>query len=237
MTIQLRPIKPRRISDQVFDQLRELIFRGELKPGQRIMAERKLCEVMGVSRTSVRDAINRLVTLGLLEHKQGQGTYVRSLVNSSNNPVALAMESENASLEDLLEVRMGIECSAAAYAANRAEPEDIRLIEISLEELKTEFESGRLGTQADVAFHMAIAYATKNPVQVNIMKNLYDFLFHGIRENLAQLYEKPGNIEKICEQHLSIFNTIADHDPDEAYRAMRTHIQFVLDFLAEGYQR
>lgn len=236
MNIPLKPIKPRRISDQVFDQLRELIFRGELKPGHKIMTERELCEALGVSRTSVRDAINRLVTLGLLEPKQGQGTYVRTLVHSRNNPVALAMESENASLEDLLEVRMGLECNAAANAAARAGKEDINLIEISLEEIKAEVESGRLGTQADVSFHMAIAYATKNPVQVNIMKNLYDFLFHGIRENLAQLWEKPGNIEKIYQQHLAIFSSIRGQDPDGAYRSMKDHIQFVLDFLAKSRQ-
>ena len=236
MKISLKPIKPKRISDQVFDQLRELIFRGELEPGQRILSERELCEALGVSRTSVRDAINRLVALGLLENKQGQGTFVRTLVNSRNNPVAIAMESEDASLEDLLEVRMGLECTAAAYAAARAQKEDIKLIEISLEEIKAEVESGRLGTQADVAFHMAIAYATKNPVQVNIMKNLYDFLFHGIRENLAQLWEKPGNIEKIYQQHLSVFNAIRDHDAESAFQSMKTHIQFVLDFLAENRQ-
>ena len=100
------------------------------------MSERQLSKALGVSRTSVRDAINRLVALGLLEHKQGQGTFVRTLVNSHNNPVAIAMESEGASLEDLLEVRMGLECNAAANAAARARNEDVRLIEISLEEIK-----------------------------------------------------------------------------------------------------
>ena len=83
---------------------------------------------------------------------------------------------------------------------------------------------------------MAIAFATKNPVQVNIMKNLYDFLFHGIRENLAQLWEKPGNIEKIYQQHLSIFKSIRDQDREGAFHSMKTHIQFVLDFLAESRQ-
>lgn len=234
MFMPLKPIKPRRISDQVFDQLRELIFRGEFKPGQKIMPERELGEAMGVSRTSVRDAINRLAALGLLEHKQGQGTYVRTLMHSRSNPMAIAMESEDASLEDLLEVRMGLECNAAANAAERAGKKDIQLIEISLEEIKAEVHSGRLGTQADVAFHMAVAYATKNPVQVSIMKNLYDFLFHGIRENLAQLWEKPGNIENIYQQHLAVFRAVRDHDRSGAFRAMQKHIQFVLDFLAES---
>ena len=78
MPHKLKPIKPKRISDQVFDQLRELIFRGEFKTGEKILTERELAEAFGVSRTSVRDAINKLVVMGLLEQRQGQGTFVRS---------------------------------------------------------------------------------------------------------------------------------------------------------------
>jgi GntR family transcriptional repressor for pyruvate dehydrogenase complex len=73
MTIRLKPISPKRISDQVFDQLRELIFRGDYRPGQKIMTERELAAALNVSRNSVREAINKLVTLRFLEHRQGQG--------------------------------------------------------------------------------------------------------------------------------------------------------------------
>ena len=88
MTIPLEPIKPKRISDQVFDQLRELIFRGELKPGDKVMPERELSAVLNVSRTSVREAINKLAVMGLLEQKQGQGTFVRNLGSMENNLLA-----------------------------------------------------------------------------------------------------------------------------------------------------
>ncbi|MCP4691263.1 MAG: FadR family transcriptional regulator, partial [Desulfobacterales bacterium] len=116
-TPSLKPIKPKRISDQVFDQLRELIFRGEFKPGEKITTERGLAEAMGVSRTSIRDAINKLVAMGLLEQRQGQGTFVRLPDAKSKNPLALAMEEVDATLLDLLEVRMGLECNSAGLAA------------------------------------------------------------------------------------------------------------------------
>ena len=77
MKTGLKPVRVKRVSDQVFEQLRDLIFRGELRPGQKIMPERDLGEALGVSRTTVRNAINKLVTLGYLAHKQGQGTFVR----------------------------------------------------------------------------------------------------------------------------------------------------------------
>jgi len=231
MPLPLKPIKPKRISDQVFEQLRELIFRGEMKPGQQVMPERELADALGVSRTSVRDAINKLVVMGLLEQKQGQGTFVRSPDSLQRSPLAVAMEAQDATLEDLLEVRMGLECNAAFMAAGRAVEKDILFLERSVARMRKEVDSGGLGTEADVSFHMAISYATKNPLQVFLMKNFYDFLFVGIKENLSHLYEDPKNIDKIIEQHTEIFNTIRDHNPDRAFDAMKRHIDFVLNFF------
>jgi len=231
MTLPLKPIKPKRISDQVFEQLRELIFRGEMKPGQQIMPERELADALGVSRTSVRDAINKLVVMGPLKQKQGQGTFVRSPNALEKNPLAVAMENQNATLEDLLEVRMGLECNAASLAASRAVEKDIHFLERSIHQMRKEVDSGRLGTEADVSFHMAISYATKNPLQVFLMKNFYDFLFVGIKENLSHLYEDPKNIDEIIKQHTKIFDTIRDHNPEKAFNAMKRHINFVLKFF------
>jgi GntR family transcriptional repressor for pyruvate dehydrogenase complex len=231
MPPKLKPIRPKRISDQVFDQLRELIFRGEFKAGEQILTERELAEAFGVSRTSVRDAINKLVVMGLLEQKQGQGTFVRSPDAKEQSILATMVESQDASITDLLEVRMGLECNAAAMAASRAVEKDLQFMEKSIEEMHKEVASGRLGTEADVSFHMAICYATKNPLQVFIMKNFYDFLFTGIKVNLEGLYQVPGNIDTILDQHKTIFQTIRDHDPEAAYRAMKRHIDFVYAFF------
>lgn len=233
MNTPLKPIKPKRISDQVLEQLRELIFRSEFKPGQQIPPERELAEALKVSRTSVRDAIGKLVAMGLLEQHQGQGTFVREPEPTDKHPLAVAMETQNASLEDLLEVRMGLECNAASLAAVRAEESDLQFIEKSLEEMRKEVAAGRLGTEADVSFHMAVTYATKNPLQVYLMRSFYDYLFVGIKENLAYLYEEPSNIEKIIAQHTSVFQAIRDHDPERAFDTMRSHIDFVLDFFSK----
>ncbi len=231
MAIALQPIKPKKISDQVFEQIRELIFRGQLKAGQQVMPERELAEALDVSRTTVRNAINKLVVLGLLEHKQGQGTFVRFPDTRPGNPVAAAMEVEEATISDLLEVRMGLECNAAALAAQRASERDLQFMETSLEEIRIEVNSGRLGTEADTAFHMALAYATKNPVHVYLMKNFYDFLFVGIKKNLSHLYEAPENIDQILRQHSEIITAIKQKDPQKASMAMRRHIQFVQEFF------
>ncbi|MBU1342069.1 MAG: FadR family transcriptional regulator [Proteobacteria bacterium] len=231
MTLSIKPIKPKRISDLVFDQIRELIFRGKLKPGEKMMTERELAELMNVSRTTVRDAIQRLVAIGLIVQKHGQGTFVGTYDAGPKNPIIKAIEDQDTTLEDLLEVRMGLECNAAALAALRADETDINAMRQCIEEMEKEIRSNRLGTEADASFHMAIAYASKNPLHILIMRNFHDYLLHGIRENLSSLYKKPENIEIILKQHRNILDVITSRDPEKAYTAMQNHISFVLDFF------
>ena len=78
---------------------------------------------------------------------------------------------------------------------------------------------------------MAIAFATKNTVQVYLMKSFYDLLHFGIKENLQYLWEDPANLPVIQQQHTAIFEAIKGHDPEAAYAAMQRHITFVLDFV------
>ena len=233
MTHSIKAIKPKRISDQVFDQIRELIFRGTLKPGEKLMTERDMAQAMEVSRTTVRDAIQRLVAMGLIVQKQGQGTFVKTYDPGLENPLAKAVRAQNASINDLLEVRMGLECNAASLAALRADESDITAMSQSVEEMHQEVGSGRLGTQADTSFHMAVAYATKNPLHILIMRDFYDYLFHGIRENLTSLYKTPGNIEKILKQHRDILAAITERNAENAFVAMKIHINFVMDHFKE----
>ncbi|MFZ0052531.1 MAG: FadR/GntR family transcriptional regulator [Desulfobaccales bacterium] len=232
MNILLKPIKVIRVSDQAFEQIRDLVFRGQLKPGDRLMPERELAQTLSVSRPTVREAIRRLVTMGLLEQQQGAGTFVRSLnAQREHNPLAALIEGHDATLEELLEVRMGLEGQAALLAAQRATAEDLQVMEKALAAMQAEHHAGRLGIDDDVSFHMALAYATKNPVQVYIMKNFYDLLHHGIKENLQALWEEPASLPIIARQHREIFEAIKDHDPEGAYQAMKRHISFVLDFV------
>ncbi len=230
----LKPIRPKRMSDQVFEQLKDLIFRGHLKPGERLMTERELAQNLGVSRPTVREAIHKLVAVQLLEHRQGQGTFVNvPKAEADGNPLAAIINVQDVSLMDLLEVRAGLEGNAVALAARRATDEDVREIEKSVQDMAAAVGSGNLGSDADIAFHMAIAFATQNTVQIHIMKSLYDLLFYGIRENLQHLYTEPNNLDKVLQQHTDILNAIRQRNPDEAYAAMKRHISFVQDHFKD----
>jgi GntR family transcriptional repressor for pyruvate dehydrogenase complex len=231
MNLRLKPINPRRISDQVFDQLRELIFCGDFQPGEKIMTERELAKALNVSRNSVREAINKLVTLRFLEQRQGQGTFVRSMEEVVKIPLATIMKTQDASLIDLMEMRLGIECNAASLAAQRANPVDLEAIEKAIGEMDADTRSGGLGTEGDLSFHMAIAMATKNPLQVYIMKNVSEFLHVGIRENLLHLYQEPDNIVEILRQHQAIYQAIRSGDAEAAFKTMNDHINYVIRFF------
>ncbi|MBI4776281.1 MAG: FadR family transcriptional regulator [Deltaproteobacteria bacterium] len=226
-------IKTRRISDQVFEQLRDLIFRGQLKPGDQILPERELAKVMGVSRPTIREAIRKLVDRDLVKHRQGQGTFVCSPdAGLSTNPFKVAIDGIEATPLDLMEVRLGLECNSAMLAAARATEEDIALIEKGCAEMRAGTDEGGVPFDEDTQFHMRIAYAGKNPVQIHVAKYLQDFLRLSIKANLLRLFESPANVEAVLSQHENILEAIRQHDTLGAFHAMHRHIAFVIDFLS-----
>jgi GntR family transcriptional repressor for pyruvate dehydrogenase complex len=230
--MNIKPIRPKRISDQVFEQIRELIYKGIFKPGQQIPPERELAISMAVSRTSVRNAINKLVTLGLLEHRQGQGTFVSSPEGHRGNVLAIAMATEDATLDDLLEVRMGLECNAAYLAAKRANDNDLLAMQKSLAEMENDMSTDeKIGSESDAAFHMAVIFATKNPVLIHLMRNFYDFLFIGIKKNLSHMYENRDALMAVLGHHKAMLDHIRNRQPEKAHEAMREHILYVQEFF------
>jgi len=136
-------------------------------------------------------------------------------------------------LLDLLDVRLALECHAASLAAQRASGEDIDLLFTHNNEMRSKISQGELGLSEDLRFHMCLAYATKNPVQIHLMKNLYEFLHFGIEESLKALYRDPKHLQIILEQHQAVAEAIRLHDSQAAAEAMRKHISFLMDFSNE----
>jgi GntR family transcriptional repressor for pyruvate dehydrogenase complex len=231
MNRRLKPVKPKLVSDQVFDQLRELIYRGAIKPGEKLLTEREMARKMNVSRVTVRTALQRLISMGLVTQKQGKGTFVRDYSDELKNPLAEALGFRDVPLEKLLEIRLPLECNAAALAAKRADEADMKAIEHSFKEMVFEHSQGRLGSQADASFHMAIAYASKNPLHIMIIREFYDYIFHGIKETLESVYRDTDNIRKIMDQHEQILKSIKQRFSENASNAMKDHMLFLMNFV------
>ena len=231
MTTLFKPIRPKKLSEEIFEQIKSLITDGQLKPGEKIPSEREMATLLGVSRPSVREAIMKLEAMGLLESRQGGGTYVRSLADGTLAPLAAMVEDNPKLLEELLEVRMGMECWSAYLAATRATEEEIKEIGDCVEEMARQAKSGGWSSEVDTRFHYAITTATHNTMQLHVLNTIHGLFLATIEVALTKLYSQPEYIEVLLSQHRAIYKTIAQKDGDGARRAMAEHLEWVQAIL------
>jgi GntR family transcriptional repressor for pyruvate dehydrogenase complex len=230
----LKPVKHRNISDQVYEQLRDMIYQGELGPGDRLESERDLAALFRVGRPTVRNAIQRLTDQGLVESRRGVGTFVREQGRSiETSPLLQVLNNENFTIADFLEVRMALESKSAELAAQRATDEDIRRIKERIERMAGERAGQKVRIGTDISFHMNIAYASKNIVQIHLMKSLYDVQAYAMTYSYSSLLESQGIDDIIDGQHNRIFESIRSHNAESAARAMEEHISTLLNICRE----
>jgi len=219
-----KSIKHVKVSEEVADQIKRLIVDGKLKPGDRLPPERELIKQFGVSRPSLREALNSLVTLGLLEVRQAKRTFVRSVASKLiEDPLALLLKADSQKIFDLIEVRKAIETWAAYQAAQKASKEDFQQLDTIINEMQKAFEEGRSWEKQDADFHLAIAKATHNTIHMHIMSGIYDLL----RESVGRVFRDRAKIKKLLDQHHRIFNAIKNHSPDKARERTLEHLNYV----------
>src|SRR5690554_8196376 len=235
-----QPIAPKRLADTIVEQLETMILEGALKPGQRLPPERVLAEQFGVSRPSLREAVQRLAAKGLLTSRQGGGNFVtESLGSSFSDPLVLLLENRPEAHRDLLEFRRTLEADCAYYAAQRATEVDQELLTRAWQELDNCYRSPseenieREGA-ADAGFHMAIAEASHNVVLLHTMRNLFSLLKSGIVTNIGGMYSKNAETRQgLIEQHQKLYRAIVEHRTDDARQIASEHIEFVQHAITE----
>jgi len=184
--------------DATVAQLRERITSGEWAVGTRIPPEPALVELLGVGRNTVREAVQSLVHAGLVERRQGSGTYVLS---ASELAVSMGRQIADARQRDVVEVRRSLEVEAARLAARRRTTADVAAI-TSLRDKRAEaYRSGALDrmVSADLALHRAIARAARNPVLLSLYENLIDAITDNIRFNFAQVLQDGDNHDGLVD--------------------------------------
>lgn len=201
-----------------------MISRGELKPGEKLPAEREMAESLGVSRASVREALTALEAIGILAIRPGEGTFVRQTSSSETfEPLALVLAVERNPGKQLMEVRRVLETESAALAALRASEENLKHISESLEKMK-QAESVPQAVEFDLGFHFAIAEATQNTILLRIMNTVADLMHNTFRINRERLYSIPQNGLKIIAEHTAIYQAILERKPESARQYMLEHI-------------
>ncbi|MBQ6470311.1 MAG: FadR family transcriptional regulator [Lachnospiraceae bacterium] len=221
----LKKIKKQNISDIVFEQLQEQIINGTWEPGSKIPSETALSEELGVSRITVRNAFQRLISLGLIEAKQGGGTFVKDYTDADAlgyiQPL-LAYAKPN--ITYFLEFRAVMEPEMAALAAEKASDAQIAEMEqYAVNYAETALSDVDSLVSADMAFHFSIAEATLNPIIIKI----YEMLREIYNRNLQQVIHSLG-VDIGVKYHAMIVDSIRQHDPVSARRHMREHLQETL---------
>ena len=230
----IKPVKHRNIADQVFEQLRDMLYRGEVGPGERLMSERDLAALFVVGRPTVRTAIQRLIDQGLVESRRGVGVFVLDQEKIvEKRPLLQALYDETYTIADIQEIRMALEGKSAELAAQRATDEDIRLIRRGIERMKRERIEHEIRINTDISFHMNIAYASKNVVQIHLMKSFYEVQTYAMSYSYTKVLESLRIDELIDGQHDAIFQAIVARNPDSARQAMEKHIGTILEICRE----
>ena len=228
MTNPFKPIRPKKISEEIVGQIKELISKGQLKPGERVPSERDMASMLGVSRPSVRDAIMVLEAMGLIESRQGGGTFVRSLTETSlADPLTTMVEKDPRLLISLVEVRMGLETWSAFLAASKATEEELETLARLVEEMERQAGEGGWDPQVDAQFHYTITMATHNTIQLHILDTIRGLFQATIEVSLLEFYKREGYLESLLNQHRAIFEALRQRNPEKAREAMMEHLKFV----------
>lgn len=218
------PIRHTRVSDEIVNQVKNLISKGTLKPGDQLPPERELIKQFGVSRPTLREALKSLIAMGFLEVAQTKRTFVKSVISDRmQDPLTLLIKTDTQKIFDLIEVRKALEAWSAFLAAERATENDIKQLESIIKEMKTAAEKGRFWEKEDADFHLAIAQATHNTIQTHIMSTIYDLL----RESVAKVFTDQAKLKRLLHQHYRIFSAIKNHSPEKARDRTLEHLNYV----------
>lgn len=226
-----------RIPDAIAHQLELRILEGSLKPGDRLPAERELALELGVSRPSLREAIKKLVSRDLLVSRHGGGTFVTNRLEASfSDPWQQLVEQHPFLQDDVLEFRFLLEASAAALAAERATDEDLQRLEQSFQRLDAAYQGDERSAQvaADVGFHLTIAEAAHNVLYAHLVSSVMRLLHEHVRRTLKEIGVGSETGRQLMAQHRAILDAISSRQPEQAWRAAQTHINFVRQRIGEA---
>ncbi len=229
-----RQIERATVSDAIVDQLRGLVAQGVLKPGDRLPSERELCKRFGVGRTSVREALKPLITMGLLEGRMGSGTFVAAETGQFQKSLQWGLLSDLQSRDDLVETRHMLETNAAYWAAERAGEENLAVIGVTLNCMEENLGHPTIFQKFDADFHFEIARAAQNRMLYRLINVIRGQIQTWIGERLALTPDRSEILARTSlAQHRDIFAAIEAKDGPAARAAMDRHIQTATQDLAK----
>jgi GntR family transcriptional regulator, transcriptional repressor for pyruvate dehydrogenase complex len=221
--MSFKTIKRESTLEVIVQQIKDQIKKGILKPGEKLPSERKLADLLGVSRASVREAIKALAFSGYLEVNQGKGTYILEMATKYDEIANFFSEFSNYSLDYLMEARIMLEGEFARLAALNASQEEIDVIEKVFNEIAKSKDLNSFVVK-DLEFHLTIAKATHNPFMYGLMKIIGEMLYKETNRIIGKSrYTKENTIETTRD----LVQAIKQRDAEKAKKLMGEHIRDV----------
>jgi GntR family transcriptional regulator, transcriptional repressor for pyruvate dehydrogenase complex len=212
----------------VLERIQGLVESGAIVPGDQLPPERELAEQLGVSRTSLRQALTALEALGMIEIRHGAGAYlVATEPERVVQSLAITLAEQNKRLPEAMEARMALERFIAGLAASRRTEADLKRARRALARMERELADGGLGTEGDAEFHEAIWASSHNRLLQQLVTSLKDPIARIREESLSQA-ERP---HRSLAAHWRILEAVEQGDAAAAVAAMDAHLWEVADTL------
>lgn len=224
-----------KIYEQVADIILEQIKAGDYQVGDKLPSIQKIGKQYGVSVASVREALNALRTIGIIEMKQGYGTFIKQ-----TEPTFFELGDKFTSLseiKELLELREIVESATVEKAALYRTEEDLVELKQALVEMGQAVTDGTSGEKADLEFHLAIAKAAKNTLLVELLNNISELMRNSMEETRKIfIYSKQKTMNKLLEEHDVIYQAILQQNDVKAVDAMRAHLLEVKETILANFK-
>jgi GntR family transcriptional repressor for pyruvate dehydrogenase complex len=219
---RITKIKADSLRSQVYVQLKKQLLRGAWKPGEKLPSEKEFCRLFGVSRVTVRGAVQQLEILGLVETRHGGGTFVRdfSSIEKMDTFHPLFQIQKNQDLITVLEYRKIIEKGAIGIAWENTGPEDISFLEETYRTMSKDTDASAAYIEADLAFHYRLAQITRNPIIIKVYDLLNEILSTAMTDIVRLLGRKIG-----LTYHRKIIDALKKGNKAECESIMEEHIE------------
>jgi GntR family transcriptional regulator, transcriptional repressor for pyruvate dehydrogenase complex len=227
-----QPVKANRISDEISNQIRDVLMSGKVKAGDRLPTERQLAEQFGASRASVREALRGLEQQGVITIKKGVngGVFVAHVDNTLvSRPMETLFRLKKLTIQDITEARLVFEPAAARLACERATAEDLAEMRQVIAHMEEAVRRGHTFRSYDLAFHRLIARASRNP----IIEMLSQSMLEVASQYITRLKPSVETLGHVCKCHTDVHDAIQARDADRAYRLMKDHILDLQTRLSE----
>jgi GntR family transcriptional regulator, transcriptional repressor for pyruvate dehydrogenase complex len=217
----IRPSSISQITEHVVARISELISQSKLKPGDRLPPERELAKQLGFSRPSLRAGLRSLTSMGMLQARQGAGTFVMDGPPTlDSEPLRLLAALHGFSFDHMFETRSILEVGAAGLAAERASGEQLATMAEEISEMFATLQDPQQFLIHDICFHRAVASASGNPTLATLVEMVSAVMYERRRDTI----DRAHDFREALDFHRRIYRAIRETDAAGAREAMRSHI-------------